>query len=205
MNLLKTKLGSILFFVIFFIVPVSLGIILNSILEDTAQKNLPVVVNENTSTFTELPKPIIGLPLRLKIPQINGDFLVEGVGVTANGEMDVPKGPTTTAWFNLGPRPGEEGSAVISGHFGWKNGVAAAFDNLHNLKSGDKIYVESDMSTSTVFVVREVRLYDQHADDTNIFSSNDEKAHLNLITCEGIWNKDQKSYSNRLVVFTDKE
>jgi hypothetical protein len=27
--------------------------------------------------------------------------------------------------------------------------------------------------------------------------------HLNLITCDGIWDADEKSYSKRLVVFAD--
>lgn len=204
MNLLKTKWGKFLFFIVFLVVPVTLGIMVNRNLLPSVLVDSPVE-DEKISFLKEPEKPIVGLPTQLKIPTIGVDALVEGVGVTINGEMDVPKGPTTTAWFNLGPRPGEEGSAAISGHFGWKNGIAAVFDNLHNLKAGDKIYVENDMGTSTVFVVREVHLYDQNADATNVFSSNDGKVHLNLITCEGVWNKEQKSYSNRLVVFADKE
>lgn len=204
MNLLETKLGKFLFFVVFFVVPVSLGIILKYHFMIAPQPDL-VEGNKETPVFSEPKNPIVGLPIRLKIPAIGVDSLVEGVGVTTNGEMDVPKGPTTTAWFDLGPRPGEEGSSVISGHYGWKNGIAATFDNLHNLKSGDKIYVENDMGTSTIFLVHDTHLYDQKADATNVFSSNDGKAHLNLITCEGVWSKDQKSYSNRLVVFADKE
>lgn len=145
------------------------------------------------------------LPIRIAIPVLNVDSLVEYVGVTDGGEMDVPKGPTNTAWFNLGPRPGEEGSAVISGHFGWKNGISAVFDNLHKLKTGDKIYTTDDKGIATAFVVREIRSYDQNADASYVFGSNDGKAHLNLVTCQGIWNKKLKSYSNRLVVFADKE
>src|SRR3989344_2613905 len=33
----------------------------------------------------------------------------------------------------------------------------------------------------------------------------DGAAHLNLITCEGAWDKVSRTYSQRLVVFTDRE
>ena len=49
---------------------------------------------------------------------------VEDVGLTPGGAMDVPKGPSDVAWFDLGPRPGEVGSAVIAGHEGWKDNIA---------------------------------------------------------------------------------
>lgn len=146
------------------------------------------------------------LPARLKIPGIDVDAAVELVGLTPAGDMDTPKKPEDVAWFNLGTRPGEKGSAVITGHYGtWKNGKGSVFDNLHKLRQGDKIFVEDDNGSTTVFVVRESRSYDPSADAIDVFSSNDEKAHLNLTTCEGIWNKDSKIYSERLVVFTDKE
>jgi len=32
--------------------------------------------------------------------------------------MDLPKERANVAWFNLGPRPGENDSAVIAGHYG---------------------------------------------------------------------------------------
>ena len=117
----------------------------------------------------------------------------------------MPKGPATSAWFDLGPRPGENGSAVIDGHFGWKDGIPAVFDNLSKLQKGDIIYVEDTTGSTTAFVVRDIETYGQDEDASDIFASDDGKAHLNLITCGGVWNNAQKSYSNRLVVFTDEE
>lgn len=143
--------------------------------------------------------------MRLKIPRIHVDASVEYVGLTPDGAMGVPTDPDTVAWFNLGPRPGETGSAVIDGHFGWKDGIPAVFDNVHKLHKGDMLSVEDKNGVTTTFVVRELRLYDQHENAVDVFSSSDGKAHLNLITCTGVWNKNQKSYSERLVVFTDKE
>lgn len=147
----------------------------------------------------------IGLPLRIKIPRINVDAAIEQVALTPQKAMDVPKGPADAAWFSLGPRPGEKGSAVITGHFGWKDGIPAVFDNLYQLRKGDILYVEDDTGAVLSFVVRERRVYDREAEVKDIFGSVDGKAHLNLITCKGAWDKVQKSYSHRLVVFTDKE
>jgi LPXTG-site transpeptidase (sortase) family protein len=147
----------------------------------------------------------VGLPVRLKIPKINVDAAVEYLGLTFGGAMDVPKGPNDVAWFNLGPRPGEIGSAVIDGHYGWKDNIPAVFDNLFKLKKGDKIYIVDERGTTVTFVVKEIGIYPQNGDATNVFSSNDGKAHLNLITCEGVWNIALQNRPSRLVIFTDEE
>ncbi len=147
----------------------------------------------------------VGLPIHLKIPKINVDAAVEQVGLAPDGTMDVPKDFADVAWLNKGPRPGETGSAVVSGHYSSKNWKPSAFDNLYKLRKGDTIYVEDDTGVTTTFVVRESRRYDPNADAQSVFVSNDGKAHLNLITCEGVWDPVSKSYSKRLVIFTDKE
>ena len=145
------------------------------------------------------------LPVRLTIPKIRVDAVIEHLGLTAAGAMDAPRGRSDVGWFALGTLPGEEGSAVIDGHFGWKNGLPAVFDGLHTLRPGDKIYVVNAGGVATTFVVRSVGMYVEDGYPASVFSSTDGGAHLNLITCEGVWNKERKSYSNRLIVFADKE
>jgi LPXTG-site transpeptidase (sortase) family protein len=145
------------------------------------------------------------LPLRLKIPKINVDATIEYVGLRSNGEMDVPKDTANVAWFNLGPPPGQIGSAVMAGHFGvLENGEGSVFDNLKKLRKGDQIYVEDDKGANITFVVRENRSYDADADASSVFTSSDGKSHLNLVTCQG-WDKVSESYTKRFVVFTNKE
>ena len=153
------------------------------------------------------PKPIItvGYPVRLKIPKIGVDAALDYVDLTTNGELGTPKGPASAAWYDRGPKPGENGSAVIDGHFGYEDNIPAVFDNLHDLQKGDSLYVQDDKGATTTFIVSSVQSYSQDQADLEVFHSNDNKAHLNLITCEGTWNEAQKSYSNRLVVFADKE
>lgn len=160
---------------------------------------------ENVAALSNQEQTSVGLPVRFKIPVIHVDSTIIPVGITSDGAMDVPKGPAEVAWLNLGPRPGENGSAVIAGHYGWKNNMPAVFDNLHKLGIGDKIFIKDDKEVTTIFVVREIRIYGKDEAAAEVFSSSGEKSHLNLITCAGIWNNAEKTRSERLVVFTDKE
>ncbi|NDK19894.1 class F sortase [Candidatus Gracilibacteria bacterium] len=147
-----------------------------------------------------------GLPVRLKIPKISINTIIEQVGLTQEGAMDIPKGLNNVGWFDLGPRPGENGSAVIDGHYGvWKNGKGTIFNNLYKLRVGDKLFIEDENGKVITFVVRKTQIYKQDSNASEVFISNDGKAHLNLVTCQGIWNKKTKSYPNRLVIFSDKE
>jgi len=144
-----------------------------------------------------------GLTVRLKIPIIGVDSLIEDALITSDGRMDVPAGSVNVAWFALGPRPGEVGSAVIGGHFGIKNGVPFVFYKLNELKIGDIIYIVNDKGQTLEFQVRSIKLFNRNDDTTTVFTSTDGLAHLNLITCEGIWNKVSGNYPLRRVVFTD--
>ena len=179
-----------------------LTIIVGGINFHTVRLTPDQITPDQNTTFEQASS---GLPVRLEIPIINVDATVEYVGLTSDGAMGVPKGPAEVGWFKLGPHPGEIGSAVIAGHSGWKNNRPAVFDNLNKLKKGDKIYVIDEKGITVTFVVNEFRNYDPEANATDVFSSSDGKAHLNLITCEGVWNKVTKSRSKRLVVFTNKE
>lgn len=159
---------------------------------------------EYTASSTVLMKSIEHSPARLIIPKIHVDAVIGRVGLTKEGAVDAPTDPKNAAWFTLGPRPGEKGSAVIDGHFGWKNNIPAVFDNLSRLRAGDTLSVVDTDGTKSDFVVVAVRSYGTNDNASAVFMASDDNAHLNLITCEGVWNKKQKSYSGRLVVFTDK-
>jgi LPXTG-site transpeptidase (sortase) family protein len=156
----------------------------------------------------ETPPPqkqeVIGLPMRLRIPAINVDTALDYVGLTSTGELDTPKGPSNAGWFNLSPLPGEKGISIIDGHFGWIHNTPAVFDNLHAIKVGDNVYAEDEHEVTYIFVVRELKTYAANQDPRDVFVPGDDKAHLNLITCQGDWIETRKSYSARLIVLTDR-
>ena len=154
-------------------------------------------VPQDTQVISEIASPV-----SLIIPTINVDAEIERVGLTDEGNMEVPSNKDNGGWFAMGPRPGEKGSAVIAGHFDGENGEPGVFNQLNELRGGDKLYIEDDQGVTTTFVVRESRVYDPgYADE--VFNQS-EGSYLNLVTCDGAWDGNIKSYSKRLVVFTDK-
>ena len=181
----------------------------NTVADNTFGWKFPVVefpiTGKDDLAYSSIRTPGIpqGLPVRLKIPIIGVNSAIEDALITADGRMDVPEGSVNVAWFALGPHPGKIGSAVIGGHFGIRNGVKFVFYDLDKLRVGDKIYIENDEGKTLAFQVRAIKLFDRNADATTVFTSKDGLAHLNLITCEGIWNKVNDTYPERRVVFTD--
>lgn len=184
-----------------------LGGLLLSLLARGASEETPapVVSDSPAVPVAEEPSatahPSYGVPVRLKIPRIGVDAPVVGVGVTPEGIMESPEGPEATGWYEPGVRPGDEGSAVIAGHSGYRTGPAV-FDDLTELREGDRIYVLDDTGTSIAFQVAESRLYDPDARAAEVFTRA-EGRHLNLITCTGVWDAAAGTHSNRLVVFAD--
>jgi LPXTG-site transpeptidase (sortase) family protein len=151
------------------------------------------------------PKPPAGSPVQLSIPSISLDAVIAHAGLKADGTMDIQKNPDQVAWYEFGPRPGDQGSAVIAGHYGWTGSHGSVFNNLHLLAKGDKVSVVDQNNKTTTFIVNRIEKYDPKANAATIFQSYDGKAHLNLITCDGTWVASAHSYSDRLVVFTDLE
>ncbi len=220
---IKNKFNLILMAVLFGIVAITLFCFLlfseqnkNKIINGLSDKSFgwkfptsqfpPTVANQDLLGYSSLrnsggiPQ---GLPVRLEIPVIGVDSAVEDALITPDGKMDVPEGSKNVAWFALGPHPGDVGSAVIGGHFGIQNDVPFVFYNLDKLRIGDKIYVVNDKGDTLTFQVRLIELFDRNADATTVFTSSDGLAHLNLITCEGIWNQTNGNYPERRVVFAD--
>lgn len=145
----------------------------------------------------------IGLPVRLRIPSIKVNSKIEYVGMTPSGTMDVPKKDLNVGWYSPGTRPGELGSAVIAGHYSWRNHAeGGVFNNLGKLRKGDILYIDDAQGKTMSFVVRENRIFKFDADARQVFSSSD-GIRLNLITCAGWWDSSKHSSTTRRVVFAE--
>ncbi len=158
-----------------------------------------------TATPEPTPAPVAAKPVRLRIntPEVKVDAAVEHVGKTPEGAMDVPKAWENVAWFEPGYEPGELGNSVIAGHFDSETGPAVFYE-AKKLKVGDVLEVEDERGKVTKFRVRKVELFDAaSAPIYEIFGPSDE-AHLNLITCDGTFDREVGQYDKRLVVFSDK-
>lgn len=145
-----------------------------------------------------------GTPVRLTIAAINVDAAVEAVGLTPDGAMGTPQIPEDTAWYQLGPRPGEQGNAVIVGHVDWLVG-GAVFSDLRTLAPGSVIVVISDDGVSHRFVMRDAERYPLgSAPLTEIFGAAD-GIHLTLITCDTDTPFDRATgqYGGHLLIYAD--
>lgn len=143
-------------------------------------------------------------PVRVRIPAIGVDAAVQKVGLTASGTMGIPTNYTDIAWYKDGPLPGAPGSAVIDGHLDGINTPRAVFYDLEKLKPGDLVEVEDANGKTRMFRVVESKYYDYKASSTQeIFWGDASKARLNLITCTGDWIKANRTYDERVVVFTE--
>ncbi len=147
------------------------------------------------------PSVSVSTPKTLSIPKIGVVSQVEPVGQDMQGEMDVPKSAAGVGWYNLGPKPGEVGSAVIDGHLDDIYGRPAVFWDLDRLSANDEMSVTDNAGKEYKFVVVDKQSYPfDRFPLEKVFDTND-KPRLNLITCEGVWNPASRNYSNRLVVY----
>lgn len=143
-----------------------------------------------------------GGPNRLVIPSIKVSSSIENLGIGKNGAMEAPKSYLNAGWFNLGPRPGESGIAVIAGHLDSQYGAPGVFWHLSKLKAGDDIYITDGTGKNLHFKVSGSKIYGADASSGEIFEKGG-NARLNLITCNGVWDKKTQNYTKRLVVSAD--
>jgi LPXTG-site transpeptidase (sortase) family protein len=144
----------------------------------------------------------VGIPIYLEIPKLNVRAKIESVAKDSLGRMDVPQNFYDTAWYNLGPKPGEHGSAVIDGHVDTPTGAPSVFYNLDKLSPGDSINITDDAGKSYSFRISSVENYDiENIPLEKIFSVSTPSM-LNLITCSGTYDLKQHEYLSRTVVYS---
>lgn len=184
----------LLFFALFFFFISTLYSFDIQISSKDAEGSIDIINNQASAA------PQVGTPVHFSIPRIGVDARVEHLGVASDGAVAAPAGAFEVSWFNAGPRPGEHGNALISGHSGiWNNGSHSIFDNLHTLQVNDTIHVTDDAGTTRTFLVQEIRIYGKDEKVPELFSAAP-SANLNIITCHGTYLKNEGTYDQRLVV-----
>lgn len=142
------------------------------------------------------------VPTRIEIPAIGVDANLLSLGVDGRGELAVPplEHAELASWYNLGPSPGEAGSAVIVGHVDSAKIGPAVFFKLGKLKPGDAITVTRKDGTRPEFKVDSVQTYLKTSFPTQLVYAG-EQATLRLITCGGEFDKKTRNYLSNVVVF----
>ncbi len=154
----------------------------------------PPVISEVSKT------EIFGTPVRFQIPKLGVDTAIESVGMDTKGNMDVPQNADNVAWYKLGYKIDSNGSAVIAAHFDKPDGSPAVFYSLSTLKTGDTVKVTDNHGTTVTYSISDSNAYPYDSFPLQQVFNSKGKSTLNLITCDGTWDKNKKTYNKRLVV-----
>ncbi|MEO6472221.1 MAG: sortase [Aeromicrobium sp.] len=142
----------------------------------------------------------VGKPTRLAIPAIGVNQRLRGVGLKPGGAMETPEFGQA-GWYDLGPRPGARGPAVIVAHV---HGPAGndVFARLHELRSGDRVTVKRTDGVST-FVVGSIEQARKDALPYERIWSNGNRPVLRLITCGGTPDPVTHMYPDNTIVYAE--
>ncbi|WP_327043651.1 class F sortase [Microbispora sp. NBC_01189] len=166
----------------------------------------PVSSSSNTASTnkakTSTAAKVTGRPLKLSIPSIGVKARVGSVGVQKSGVIQAPplNRPSLTGWYRFGPAPGDQGPAIILGHVNTRKG-AAVFSRLRELKRGNKIAVLRADGKTAIFTVDGIEQVSKSAFPTKRVYGNTITSSLRLITCGGVFNAKEHSYTDNIVVY----
>ena len=142
------------------------------------------------------------IPVTLRVPAIGlAVFLGSSLGLNLDGSVQVPAGTQQPGWLQLGPTPGQIGSAGILGHVDSTAGPGVFFD-LRTLAAGDVVDVGLSDGVTAQFTVDSVAQYSKLAFPAQrVYGSHGSSA-LQLVTCGGVFDHQTGSYLSNIVVYT---
>ncbi|MFC5775586.1 class F sortase [Ectobacillus antri] len=151
--------------------------------------------------FLLVPSVVHAAPTKISIPRLSLEAQVVPVQLTTDGAMEVPKDVKKVGWYALGAAPGEIGTAVLAGHVDNYIGPGIFF-YLKRIRLGDEIMVYGEDGKKLTFTVFKKEVYPfNQAPVEEIFSAADGK-YLNIITCDGRYDRRTENHEKRLVVYT---
>ncbi|MCF2530819.1 class F sortase [Yinghuangia soli] len=140
------------------------------------------------------------VPTVIRIPAIAVNARIVGVGVSPQGELDVPPAERNTAgWNTEAVTPGQTGTAVVVGHVDSKDGPAVFYE-LGRLGKGAKIEIARRDGRTAVFTTYAVRTYDRDDFPATRVYGNSDQPELRVITCGGRFDPGS-GYSGNIVVY----
>jgi sortase (surface protein transpeptidase) len=154
-------------------------------------------------TSTPDPWAALGAPARITIPDIGVDAPLEQLALRGDQKIAVPEEWDHAGWYETGFRPGEPGSAVVSGHFDDDKGAPAVFYELAKVQVGAEIIVAYPDGERYKFRVDRTDLVDATSVDREVYDSifgPAGEARLSLVTCDGAWDADRGGYDKRFIV-----
>jgi sortase (surface protein transpeptidase) len=141
----------------------------------------------------------VAVPVRLRIPAANVDTPLQPLQRIADGTIAVPHDPNVAGWFAEGPRPGQQGPAVIVGHVD-SNGGPAVFFHLSQLRPGAEVRIDTADGHSVLFRVTAQARVAKKLFPTELVYSPTLEPSLRLVTCGGTFDRAAGSYRDNVIV-----
>ncbi|MGD9934817.1 MAG: class F sortase [Dehalococcoidia bacterium] len=120
----------------------------------------PTATIPGQPTPTPTPLPFDGPVSRLLIPRFGVDSAIELIGLLPNNQLDVPRDPNNTGWYDIYDRPGYRGNAVFSAHVDYFPDIRGPFFNLSRIDPGDEIVVRMEDGTEYRYRVIKKKRYE---------------------------------------------
>jgi sortase (surface protein transpeptidase) len=174
---------------------------------ESSRRAAPLAEVATTPPDTRVPSyeptpPVLDVaaPVRLEIPAIGVSAALARLGLNPDGTMQVPSDFATAGWYTFGPKPGEDGPAVIAGHIDSRRGPAV-FYRLRELAPGDEVLVERVDGSRARFVVQALARFPKTSFPTDDVFAPTTQPELRLITCDGAFDSTRRSYVDNLIAF----
>ena len=153
-----------------------------------------------TGALTTGPLMSTSAPARLSIPALAVDVPVIGLGLQADGSMQVPDDAKTVGWYTKAPTPGALGPAILAGHVDYKK-QPGTFARLSELTPGDGINVQRQDGSMAMFAVTKVERHPKNKFPSTAVYGPINHAGLRLITCGGDFDRNAGHYEDNVVVY----
>lgn len=144
-------------------------------------------------------------PRALRIPAIDLDTDVFGIGRTRDGALQVPQpGPREdlAAWYRHSATPGSLGPSIIEGHVDTPRGPSVFF-RLGEVRPGDLVQVERRDGWQLSYEVTGVRTVRKEVFPTElVYGAGTGVSTLRLITC-ALFDDEARTHRGNQIVFAD--
>jgi len=138
------------------------------------------------------------IPTTISIPNAGIEAPIDAVGATAAG-LALPKF-SRAGWWEGGPRPGEDGRAVIVGHLDSKKGPDV-FARVPSLAKNDRIVVRDSAGESHEYAVVGVTRVEKARFPKDAVSGPAARPVLVLVTCGGPYDPALGHYRDNVLVY----
>ncbi|MFC8923090.1 class F sortase [Cellulosimicrobium sp. NPDC057127] len=152
----------------------------------------------------DTPAPAPPAPVRVAVPDLGIDMPVVPEGVDDQGRMALPGDALTAGWYRHGPAPASPaGATVVAAHVDDPVQVGP-FARLREAGEGTSVDVVDAAGTTHRYTVTRVETVPKSAFPAGTVFDRAGTPRIVLVTCGGRWDRQQRSYTENVVVTAER-